>query len=106
MEDSDCKRMEAFELWANHQLFCIKWVEMYTNEWVVGQLGRKQCLLKDINKWKLSFVGHAIRNKGLGCILLTGMVFGKQKCGSLKMRFIDNFKAIAGISTARVVREA
>ena len=47
-----------------------------------------------------------IRNKGLGCDLITGMVFGKRKCGRPKMRFVDNIKEIAGIRIARLVREA
>ena len=63
---------------------------MHTNEWVVGRLGQKPCLLEDINRRKLSFVGHVIRNKGLGCDLITGMVFGKQKRGRPKMRFVDS----------------
>ena len=47
-----------------------------------------------------------IRNKGLGCDLITGMVFGKQKHGRPKIRFVDNIKDIAGIGIARIVREA
>ena len=47
-----------------------------------------------------------IRNKGLGCELIMGMVFGKRKCGRPKMRFVDNIKDIAGIDIVRIVREA
>ena len=63
-------------------------------------------VLKDINRRKLSFIGHVIRNKGLGFDLMMGMVFGKRKHGRPKMRFVDNIKDIAGISIARIVREA
>jgi len=75
------------------------------NEWVVGKLGQRPCLLQDIDKRKLSFVGHVIRRKGLGCDLITGMVFGKRKRGRPKMRFIENIKDIAGFGIARIVRE-
>ena len=105
-KDSDSKRSEAFELWTYRRLLRIKWVEMHANEWVISKLGRKSCLLQDIDKRKLSFVGLVIRNKGLGYDLLTGMVFGKRKRGRPKIRFEDNIKNIAGISIARVVREA
>ena len=84
----------------------IKWVEMRTNEWVAAKLGQRPCLLQDIDRRKLSFVGHVIRSKGLGCDLITGMVFGKQKRGRPNMRFRDNSKDIAGIGIARIVREA
>ena len=106
MKDSDRTRIDAFELWAYRRLLCIKWVEMRTNEWVVGRLGQKPCLLQDIDRRKLSFVGHVIRNKGLGCDLITGMVFGKQKRGRPKMRLVDNIKDIAEIGIPRIVREA
>ena len=78
---------------------------MRTNEWVVGRLGQKPCLLQDIDRRKLSFVGHVIGNKGLGCDLITGMVFGKRKRGRPKMRFVDDIKDVAGICIARIVRE-
>ena len=106
MKDSDLKRIKAFELWAYRRLVRIKWVEMRTNEWVAGKLRQRPCLLQDIDRRKLSFVGHVIRSKGLGCDLITGMVFGKRKCGRPNMRFIDNIKDIAGIGIARPVREA
>ena len=47
-----------------------------------------------------------IRDKGQGCDLIMGMVFGKRKHGRPKMRFADNIKDIAGIGIARIVREA
>ena len=106
LKDSDRNRINAFELWAYRRLLRTKWVEMRTNEWVVGKLGQKPCLLQDIDRLKLSFVGHLIRNKGLGCDLITGMVFGKRNRGRPKMRFVDNIKDIAGIGIARIVREA
>ena len=106
MKDSDRKRIKAFELWAYRRLLRIKWVEMRTNEWVVGKLGQRPCLLQEIDKRKLSFVGHVIRSKELGCDLIMGMVFGKRNRGRPKMRFIDNIKDIAGIGIARIVREA
>ena len=45
------------------------WVEMRTNEWVVGKLRQKPCLLQGIDRQKLLFVGHVIRNKGRDVIL-------------------------------------
>ena len=106
MKDSDRQRINPFELWVYCPLLRIKWVEMRTNEWVVGRLGKKPYLLQDIDRRKLSFIGHVIRNKGLGCDLITGMVFGMRKRGRPKMRFVDNIKEIAGIGIARIVREA
>ena len=47
-----------------------------------------------------------IRSKGLGCDLITGILFGKRKRVRPKMRFIDNIKDIAGIGIAGLVREA
>ena len=49
-------------------------------------------------------MGHAIRNNGLGCDLITGVEFGKRKRGRPKMRFVENVKDIAGIGIARIVR--
>ena len=67
---------------------------------------QKPCLLQDIDRRKLPFVGHVIRDKGLGCDLITGIAFGKRKRGRPKMRFIDNIKDIARIGIARIWTEA
>ena len=64
------------------------------------------CLLNDIDKLELSFVGHVVRSKGLGYDLLTGMVYGKRRRGRPKMRFEDDIKNIVRLSISRVVREA
>ena len=40
MKDSDLKRIKAFELRAYRRLLRVKWVEMRTNEWVVGKLAK------------------------------------------------------------------
>ena len=85
MEDNEHKRINAFELWAYCQLLHIKWVEMHTNEWVVGKHGQKL--------W-------------LECDLITEMIFGQRKHGRTKMRFVDNNKDIVGIGIARFVKEA
>ena len=69
------------------------------------KLRQKPYLLQNVDRRKVSFVGHVIRNDGLRCDLITGMVFGKRKCGRPKMRFIDNTKDIAGIGIARIARE-
>ena len=71
---------------------------------MIGKLGQKPHLLQDIDRWKFSFVGHVIRNEGLGCDLITGMVYGKRKRVRPKMRFVDNIKNILGMSIARTVR--
>ena len=47
-----------------------------------------------------------IRNKGLGCDPIAGMVFGKRKRIRPRIRFVDNIKDIAGIGIARIFREA
>ena len=74
-----------FLLPGNSGALCLSLASSYqmdrgrTNEWVVSKLRQRPCLLQDIDRQKLSFVGHVIRNKGLGCNLITGIVFRKLK---------------------------
>ena len=77
MKDTDRKRIQDLELWSYRRLLrSVIWVKMYTNEWIISKLERKQYFLHEIGKEKLSFVGHVIRNKGLRYDHLTVMVFG------------------------------
>ena len=55
-------------------------VPLFPNQFLLlTMLRQRPCLLQDIDRQKLSFVGHVIRNKGLGCNLITGIVFRKLK---------------------------
>ena len=49
----------------------------------------------------MSFVGHVLRSKHLGCELFMGSVYGKRGGGRPKVRFSDNIKEI--VSGRRIV---
>ncbi len=55
-------RLNAAEMWMYRRLLCISWQDRRTNESVLEELLTSQTLLKDINRRKLKYLVHAIRN--------------------------------------------
>ena len=94
LKKGDKKKIETFELWCYRRLLRITWTAKKTNEWVLERMACKERLLITLNRRKISFVGHVLRSKDLGCELFMGSVYGKRGGGRPKVRFRDNIKEI------------
>ena len=72
------------------------------------ELLTSQTLLKDINRRKLKYLGHAIRNPktNLMASIFQGRVEGKRNRGRPSMSYMDNIKAITGLTLGEVVHRS
>ena len=58
----DEERIEAAEIWFYRRLLRVQWTDKRTNESILEELSETRQVLKEINKRKLKYIGHANRN--------------------------------------------
>ena len=101
-------RLNAAEMWLYRRLLRISWQDRRTNESVLEELLTSQTLLKDINRRKLKYLGHAIRNPrtDLMASIFQGRVEGKRNRGRPSMSYMDNIKSMTGLTLGEVVHRS
>ena len=78
------KKIEAAEMWFYRRLLRVSWTERRTNESILEQLGVSKVLTSLIRKRKLTYLGHAMRNKNTH--LMKTIFQGKIECGRKRGR--------------------
>ena len=99
LKKTDCKRLEAFELWVWRRVLRISWTEHRTNLWVRNKVGvsENKGLLAAIKRRKLAKYGHWKRRpKSLVLATIEGEIQGKNKQGRRKTGWIDNIREWSG----------
>ena len=83
MKKEDERRVEAAELWFYRRLLKVKLTDRRSNESILNELGTTRKLLMLIQRRKLKYVGHAIRNERteLMSTVLQDKVKGKRHRG-------------------------
>ena len=101
-------KLKAAEMWLYRQLLSIRWQDKRTNESVLLELGIQRCLMNEINKRRVRYIGHAIRNQktDLMSTALMGRVEGCRKRGRPAMSLMDNITEITGLSLGEVVHRS
>ena len=59
------KRLEATEMWFLRRMLKISWSDKISNERELTIAKVKRKLLQTIKKWKMTFLGHVMRRKGI-----------------------------------------
>ena len=87
------------------RLLRISWKDKKTNECVLEELSTSRSLLHLINKKKLKYLGHALRNTKTD--LMASMFQGKAACkrnrGRPPTSYMDNVTAISALRLSEVV---
>ena len=104
-------KLKAAEMWLYRQLVSNRWQDTRTNESVWLELIIEKSLMKEMNKRRLRYIGHAVRSQktDLMSTALMGRVEGCKKRGRPPMSLIpmmDNISAITGLSLAEVVHRS
>ena len=63
LRQQDIQKIESAEMWLYRRLLRVKWEDKRTNVSILEEIGAKRELVSIVMKRKLSFFGHAIRNK-------------------------------------------
>ena len=89
-------------------LLNVSWKDKHTNESILEELSTKRILLQEINRRKLKYVGHAVRNPktDLMASILQGRVEGRRNRGRPPMSYMDNITAISGLTLGQVIHRS
>ena len=94
------KKLEAAEMWLYRRLLRVKWTDKRTNESILGELSNSKQVLQDINKKRLKYFGHVMRNKTtlLMSTVLQGKTEAKRRKGRPTTSYTENIKRICKLS--------
>ena len=103
---SECRRIDAFELWCWRRLLRIPWTARISNKSVLKEINPEYSLAGLMLKLKLQYFGHVMRRaNSLEKTLMLGKIEGKRRRGRQRMRWLDsttdsvdmNFSKLRGI---------
>ena len=96
------RKLEAFEMWCFRRMLRISWVMKINNKEVLNRAKKERELISTVQRRKLVYVGHMMREGGLQKILLEGMVEGKRERGRQRSTWFDDVKKWTGLSYGEV----
>ena len=96
------RKLEAFEMWCLRRMLKISWVMKINNKEVLNRAKKERELITTIQRRKLEYVGHMMREGGLQKNLLEGMVEGKRERGRQRSTWFDDIKKWTGLTYGEV----
>ena len=100
----DENKIEAAEMWFFRRLLRVKWTERRKNDSILAELKTTKTLLSLIQKRKLTYLGHALRNKNTD--LMKTVVQGKMETGRRRGRppasYIKSVTAACGAGLQKI----
>ena len=105
LKKADEKKIQAAEMWFYRRLLRIKWTDKRTNQSILDQLKTSRLLLNEINKRKLKYLGHAIRNEKTTLMktAFSGKVEGKGRRGRPYKSYMENITQMTGIKKTKTI---
>ena len=95
-------------MWLYRRLLRVKWEDKRTNVSILEEIGAKRELVSIVMKRKLSFFGHAVRNKK--CTLMNEVMQGRleagRKHGRPRTHYIQNVREWTGMNTYLLYKTA
>ena len=108
LRQQDIQKIESAEMWLYRRLLRVKWEDKRTNVSILEEIGAKRELVSIVMKRKLSFFGHAVRNKK--CTLMNDVMQGRleagRKQGRPRTHYIQNVREWTGMNTYSVYNTA
>lgn len=83
------ERLEAVEMWFLRRMMRIPWTARVTNEEVLRRAGTERCLLGNVRRRQLGFVGHILRGDNFEKHCLLGRIEGRRARGRQRLKFMD-----------------
>ena len=83
----------------------IEWTDKRTNQSILEQLHTSYQLLNEINKRKLKYLGHAIRNEKTTLMktAFEGKVEGKGRRGRPHKSYMENITQLTGVKERKTI---
>ena len=102
MKKTECRRIDAFELWCWRRLLRVPWTARISNQSILKEISPGCSLVGLMLKLKLQYFCHLIqRADSLGKTLMLGKIEGRRR-GRQRMRWLDDITDSMGMSLGKL----
>ena len=99
VKKSECRRIDAFELWCCRRLFRVHWSARRSNQSILKEISPGISLEGMMLKLKLQYFGHLIRRvASLEKTLMLGGIWGRRRRGRQRMRWLDGITDLLDVN--------
>ena len=106
IKKTDCRRIDAFELWCWRRLFRVPWTARRTNLSILKEINPECSVEGQILKLRLQYFGHLMRREdSLEKTLMLGKCEAKRRIGQQRMRWLDSVTEATNMNLTQL-REA
>ena len=103
MGKSECRRMDAFELWCWIRLLRVPWTARRSNQSILKEISPEYSLEGLMLKPKPQHFGHLVwRTDSLIKTLMLGKIEGRRKRGRQRMRWLDGITDMMDMSSRKL----
>ena len=87
---TECRKIDAFELWCWRRLFRVTWIARRSNQSILKEISPEYSLEGLMLKLKLQSFGHLMRRAdSFEKTLMLGKIEGRRRRGRQRMRWLD-----------------
>ena len=99
MKNTECRRIDAFELWCWRRLLRVPWTARRSNQSLLKEISPGISLEGLMLKLKLQYFGHLMRKvDSLKKTLMLGGIGGGRRRGQPRMRWLDGITDSTNVS--------
>ena len=103
VKKSECRRINAFELWCWRRLLRVPWTARRSNQSILKEISPGYSLERMMLKLELQYFGHLMRIvDSLEKTLLLGGIGGRRRRGRQRTRWLDGITNLLDLSLSEL----
>ena len=104
IKKTECRRIDAFELWCWRRLIRVPWTARRSNQSVLKEISPRCSLEGLMLKLKLQYFGYLMRRvDSLEKTLMLGGIGGRRRRGRPRMRWLDGITDLTDMSLSKLL---